>query len=77
VVTSHCHPARSPGRPPRAAGVFAGDVSVRDAALKAGLSHRYLVAVETGRARLLPTDCADLSRGLGVPGEWLRDGWTR
>jgi hypothetical protein len=39
------------------------------------MSYRHLVAVEHGEQPLLPSDAVDLSRVLGVPSQWLANGW--
>jgi transcriptional regulator with XRE-family HTH domain len=62
------------GRRLRAARMLA-DVSLRDAAHAAGLSFAHVAAIEKGREPMTVTDARDLGELLGVPSEWLRDGW--
>jgi hypothetical protein len=58
-----------------AARVLAGHPSLRTLAQQTGMGYEHLCAVANGREPLLPTDARDLGRVLGVPSEWLRDGW--
>jgi hypothetical protein len=60
----------------KAARLLAGGISIHATARAAGLSYVHLVAVEAGQQPLLPTDATDLSRVLGVPSQWLAEGWT-
>ena len=59
-----------------AARVLAGRPSLRALAAQTGMSYPHLVGVAGGREPLTTTDCRDLAAALGVPSEWLRDGWT-
>jgi hypothetical protein len=58
-----------------AARVLAGRPSLRVLATQTGMSYRHLVGVANGHEPLLPTDARDLATALGVPSEWLRNGW--
>jgi hypothetical protein len=59
----------------KAARLLAGGISIHATARAAGLSYLHLLAVEHGEQPLLPTDATDLGKVLGVPSEWLANGW--
>jgi transcriptional regulator with XRE-family HTH domain len=63
------------GRRVKAARVLS-DVSLLEAARRAGLSYQHLASVERGEHPLTASDALDLSAALNVPASWLRDGWS-
>jgi hypothetical protein len=59
-----------------AARVLAGRPSLRSLATATGIGYGHLLRAANAQEPLTSTDVRDLATALGVPSEWLRDGWT-
>jgi hypothetical protein len=66
---------RATARRLEAARVLAGRPSLRSLARQTGMSYTHLLGIANANEPLTSTDVRDLAAALGVPSEWLRDGW--